>query len=227
MNEIGIIFVVILVTGAGLLGGRKVKNNSDFLTGGGRASTFLTTGAVVGTILGSQSTLGTAQLAFNYGLSACWFTLGSGLGCLFLALFYSDKLRNSGCITQFQIISREYGTLSEKTGAILCTTGTIISVLAQTIACIGFIMTLYPALNSFQASVITIILMCLYIILGGTWGAGFGGIVKLILLYITCSVCFIIAIFNSGGIHEIFSNAETLLINSDIIIHSYKRFMIL
>ncbi|MBQ6772969.1 MAG: sodium:solute symporter family protein [Synergistaceae bacterium] len=212
----GIILVVILVTGAGMLAGRQVKDNSDFLTGGGRAGKFITTGAIVGTLIGSQSTVGTAQLAFNYGISACWFTVGTGLGCLVLGLVYSDKLRHSGCVTQFQIISRSYGALTEKAGAILCTTGTFVSILAQNIACIGFIMTLYPNINALEASLISIILMCLYIVLGGTWGAGLGGIVKLTLVYITCSLCCVIAIFNSGGVLETFSGVENLFMTSEL-----------
>ena len=99
MTEAGIILVILLVTSAGLLAGRKVHTTSDFLTGGGKASTILTTGAFVGTLLGSQCTLGTAQLAFTFGLSAWWFTLGTGLGCLFLGLFYALRLRHSGHTT--------------------------------------------------------------------------------------------------------------------------------
>ena len=112
MIKAGIILVVILVTGAGMLAGRQVKDNSDFLTGGGRAGKWLTTGAIAGTLIGSQATVGTAQLAFDYGISACWFTVGTGLGCLVLGLVYSDKLRHSWCVTQFQIISRSYGALT-------------------------------------------------------------------------------------------------------------------
>ncbi len=216
MLELGVIIIVIIVTGAGLIAGYRVKNNADFLTGGGKSSTFLTTGAVVGTLIGSQCTLGTAQLAFHFGISACWFTIGTALGCLFIALFYSDKLRNSGCTTQFQIISREYGKFTEKAGAILCTTGTFISILAQVTASIGFIMTLYPSLNLFQASFISIILICLYIIYGGTWGLGFGGIIKIILVYISCMTCLFAALMNAGGIYNIFTGAENFLLSSGI-----------
>ena len=214
--ESGIIFAVILVMSASVLAGRHVKNTSDFLTGGGRTSTLLTAGGIVGTLIGSQSTLGTAQLAFTYGISAWWFTLGTGLGCLILAVMYSDRLRNSGCTTQFQIIANNYGNSCGRSGAILCTTGTFVSVLAQVIACIGFISALYPSLSHLQASVITIILMCLYIVSGGTWGAGMGGIVKLILLYASCAVCMILAVIKAGGVYEIFSGAETMLLDSNL-----------
>ncbi len=207
MTEAGIIFVVILVSCAGLLAGRKVHNPADFLTGGGKASTLLTTGAFVGTILGSQCTIGTAQLAFTFGLSAWWFTLGSGLGLFILGLTCTRKLRHSGHTTQFQIIADEYGAASEKAGAILSTIGTFISVLAQVIACIGFIMTLYPALSAIEASALTVILMCMYIVMGGTWGAGMAGIVKVILLYSTCMLSLVLVLSLGGG----FSAAEELL----------------
>ncbi|MBQ7593422.1 MAG: sodium:solute symporter family protein [Synergistaceae bacterium] len=216
MIEAGILLVIILITLTGILAGRKVQRSSDFLTGGGRASTALTTGALVGTLLGSQCTLGTAQLAFNFGVSAWWFTLGSGLGCLFLGLFYALPLRKSGCTTQFQIISKNYGALTEKAGAILCTTGTFVSILAQVIACVGFIPVLYPSITPFTASILTVILMCMYIVMGGTWGAGMGGIVKTTLLYVSCIACLILVVAKSGGIVETFSSAENFLLNSDI-----------
>ena len=194
MTEAGIIFVIIIVSAAGVLAGRKVHGASDFLTGGGRASSWLTTGALVGTLLGSQCTLGTAQLAFNFGVSAIWFTLGTGLGCIILGLTFSDRLRRSGCTTQFQIIAREYGTFAEKSGGILCTTGTFVSVLAQVTACIGFIPVLYPSMTPAVSSALTVLFMCLYIVMGGTWGAGMGGIVKVILLTVSLTSCLVVVV---------------------------------
>ena len=170
----------------------------------------------MGTLLGSQCTLGTAQLAFNFGISACWFTVGTGLGCLILGLTFSDRLRRSGCTTQFQIIAREYGALTEKSGGILCTTGTFISVLAQVTACIGFIPALYPSITPLTASALTVIFMCMYIVMGGTWGAGMGGIVKVILLFISCTACLVLVTVKSGGVSSVFLNAENFLLTSSV-----------
>ncbi|MBQ2218175.1 MAG: sodium:solute symporter family protein, partial [Firmicutes bacterium] len=41
-------------------------------------------GVIIGTLVGGSSTVGTAQLAYTYGLSAWWFTLGAGISCLVL-----------------------------------------------------------------------------------------------------------------------------------------------
>ena len=102
----GIVLVVGLILGVGFLSGRRVKDSSDFLSGGGKAGTFLVAGAIMGSLVGSQSTMGTAQLSFQFGFSGWWFTLGCCFGCLALGLVYSHRLRQSGCITELAIITR-------------------------------------------------------------------------------------------------------------------------
>ena len=93
----GIALVVGLILTVGLLSGRRVKDSSDFLSGSGKAGTFLVAGAIMGSLVGSQSTMGTAQLSFQFGFSGWWFTLGCCFGCLALGLVYTRKLRQSGC----------------------------------------------------------------------------------------------------------------------------------
>ncbi len=45
-------------------------------------------GTIVGTLVGGASTVGTAELAFNHGFSALWFTLGGGIGCLIMGALF-------------------------------------------------------------------------------------------------------------------------------------------
>ena len=77
---VGILTVLALIVGVGLYSGRKVRSARDFLSGGGKAGPLLVCGAILGSLVSSQATIGTAQLAFHYGLAAWWFTLGSGIG---------------------------------------------------------------------------------------------------------------------------------------------------
>ncbi len=78
------------------LGGKtKATSGADFALSGRKASSLNVFGAITGTLVGGASTIGTAQLAFMYGLSAWWFTLGAGLACLFLGLFIAVPLRQS------------------------------------------------------------------------------------------------------------------------------------
>ena len=54
--------------------------------GGGKIGFGVVAGLIMGTLVGGSSTVGTAQLAYNYGMSAWWFTLGGGIACLVLAV---------------------------------------------------------------------------------------------------------------------------------------------
>ncbi|MEI3535543.1 MAG: sodium:solute symporter family protein, partial [Bacilli bacterium] len=74
------------------------------------------------------SLIGTAQLAFSFGMSAWWFTLGIGIGCLILTLFYVIPLRSSSHVTLLQVISDEYGESAEYLGSVLSSVGIFISI---------------------------------------------------------------------------------------------------
>ena len=175
--------VIALIIGVGLYSGRKVRDAKDFISGGGTAGPWLVCGTIMGSLVSSQATIGTAQLAFNYGMAAWWFTLGSGIGCLFLGLAFAKPLRSSGCITELQIVGREYGPQAGSLGSVLCSIGIFISVLAQVVACTGLVTTLFPKIPMQLAALFSIILMLVYVIFGGAWGAGMGGVVKMFLLY--------------------------------------------
>ena len=178
----GIVLVVGLILGVGFLSGRRVKDSSDFLSGGGQAGAFLVAGAIMGSLVGSQSTMGTAQLSFQYGFSGWWFTLGCCFGCLALGLLYSHRLRQSGCITELAIVTREFGPAAGGLSSILCSVGIFISVFSQVIACAGLLSALFPGTPLWAGAALSALLMGLYVIFGGAWGAGMGGIVKLLLL---------------------------------------------
>ena len=179
---LGIALVVGLVLVVGVLSGRHVSDSGDFLSGGGQAGTFLVAGAIMGSLVGSQATMGTAQLSFQFGFSAWWFTLGCGFGCFALGLAYSHRLRQSGCITELEIVTRAYGPASGVLGSVLCSIGIFFSVFSQVIACAGLLTALFPGLPLWAGAVLSAALMGLYVLFGGAWGAGMGGIVKLLLL---------------------------------------------
>lgn len=206
---LGLVGVLALIIGVGISSGRKVSDTKDFTTGGGKAGSLLVCGGIMGALVSSQATIGTAQLAFHYGLSAWWFTLGSGLGALFLALFYTRPLRESGCVTELSIIAREYGSKAGELGSALCSIGIFISVLAQIVACGGLISVLFPAVGMLPAIAISIILMAIYVIFGGAWGAGMGGFVKLVLLCLACLSGLLLIYLWSDGFSGLFSRIET------------------
>ena len=49
------------------------------------------------------------------------------------------------------------------------------------------------------AAVLSVLLMTVYVVFGGAWGAGMGGIVKLVLLYVSCIAGLAAVLLLTGG----------------------------
>lgn len=62
----GILCTLALITAVGIYAGKKVKSARDFTTGSNLGAPMIA-GSLIGTLVGGSSTIGTAQLAFDYG----------------------------------------------------------------------------------------------------------------------------------------------------------------
>lgn len=184
LHIVGIIFVLVLIACVGAYSGRKVCDAADFTTGGGKAGTMVVAGTIMGTLVSGQATVGTAQLAFNFGMSAWWFTLGSGIGCLILAIAYAKRMRHSGKTTLVGVITRDYGEACDYAASVFSSIGIFISVIAQMISATALITTIIP-MPLPAAALVSVLIMTVYVVFGGVWGAGIGGVMKLILLYVS------------------------------------------
>ena len=90
MLYVGLIATLAVIVGLSIWSGTKAKT-------GGKIGTPVVAGLIMGTLVGGSSTVGTAQLAYSFGLSAWWFTLGAGIACVILALVYAKPLRRANC----------------------------------------------------------------------------------------------------------------------------------
>ena len=208
VHILGVLLTVALLLAVSWYSGRKVKDAHSFTTGGNSGS-WMVCGALLGTLAGGQSTIGTAQLAFCYGLSAWWFTIGAGLGALVLGLFYAGPLRRSGCTTLLEVVSREYGHKAETVGSILFLIGIFISIMSQVLSSSAMIGSLF-GMSTTWASVAGAVLIMLLVLFGGIRSAGAGGIVKLILLYL-CSLAAGIVVWHiAGGLTGLGNGVDTV-----------------
>ena len=183
IHIIGILLTIGLILAASFLSGRKVKDAKSFTTGG-KAGSWMVCGALMGTLMGGQCTVGTAQLAFNFGLSAWWFTIGAALGAVVLALFYAAPIRRSGCTTLLEIVACQYGHKAETVGSLLFLIGIFISIVAQVITSSAMLGSLFH-LPMIWAALIGAVLIMMLVLFGGIKSAGAAGIIKLVLLYIS------------------------------------------
>ena len=198
---IGIVIALVLLVGLAIYtGAKKPGGKKDGGTGAA-----VVTGLIMGTLVGGSSTVGTAQLAYNYGMSAWWFTLGAGIACLILALVYTKPLRASGCPTLVGMIKNEYGPSAGMAATVLNSIGTFINILSQLLAASAVVLVIWPNMGTAWTIIFSAVFMILYVVFGGAKGAGIVGILKTVLLYVAMVSCGVIALNKLGGVGGAFA----------------------
>ena len=208
IHIIGILLTVGLLLVVSVLSGRKVKDAKSFTTGG-RSGSWMVCGAILGTLVGGQSTIGTAQLAFSFGISSWWFTIGAAFGALVLALVYARPLRESDCSTLLEIVSRQYGRRAETVGSVLFLIGIFISIMSQVLSSSAMVTSLFHIPLTW-AAVVSAVLIMLFVLFGGIRSAGAGGIIKLVLLYVTSLAAGAMVWYLGKGIGGIMDSIEAV-----------------
>ena len=189
---IGLAATLLVIVSLSVWSGTLAKKNT-------KNSAGVVAGVIMGTLVGGSSTIGTAQLAFQFGMSAWWYTLGAGIACLVLALVYGLPLRRSGCPTLVGMIRKEYGQKVGMAVSVLSCVGTFINVVPQVISATAVLAVVFPAMGLRAAVVISVVFMILYVIFGGTKGAGIVGIVKMILIYLAMIAAGVMVLRMAGG----------------------------
>ena len=203
LHFLGAIFTIVVLTGIGIYSGKRVKNAADFSTGSRRGSTLMVMGVITGTLVGGSSTIGTAQLAFTFGLSAWWFTLGGGIACLILGLGFVKPMRATGCDTIQQMISKEYGITAGLIMAVLGTLGMLINIVAQLLSFNALALSIAP-INPLVCALIGVAIMLSFVIFGGILAAGILGLVILVLISVTTIVSGTLVLNLSGGFFALY-----------------------
>ena len=186
-------------------GKSKARNSNDFSLGGRTSGPWSVFGAITGTLVGGASTIGTAQLAFLWGLSAWWFTLGAGLACLILGIFLAIPLRNSQVETIPEFICRYHGEKARVCASLFSAIGMFIQIVAQLLAC-GAILAVLFNMPLVWSATISSLLVLAFTLGGGMKSAGATGMVKMALIYLTMVVAGCLVLYHSGGISGLTEN---------------------
>ncbi len=142
---------VFAVIGSGFYVSRSVRSSAGYSVAGRSAGASLVAGSIAGTVVGGGATVGTAQLAYSFGLSAWWFTLGSGIAFILMGIFYAKRLRNTALETIPQYLELYYGKKAETLSSIISSIGILLSAVASSLPGIEIISALFgltPFLSS-------------------------------------------------------------------------------
>ncbi len=83
---------IITVLLIGYYASKSVTTSTAYSVNGRNSNKIMIAGSLLGISIGGGATVGTAQMAFSFGISAFWFTLGTGIAFIIMGLFYADNL---------------------------------------------------------------------------------------------------------------------------------------
>ena len=127
----GAILLVVIFVIISVIASRNIQSSEDYSVAGRSATMSGVSGIIMGALVGGASTVGTVQMAYEWGLSAWWFTLGAGIGCLILGVWFAKPLRDSGLVTIPAFLKVHYGKSLSHVSMLSSSVGTFISVIAQ------------------------------------------------------------------------------------------------
>ncbi len=180
-----IIALTIAVTlGGGLYAARSVKTVEGYSLGGRSSGVVMVAGSIAGTVIGGGATVGTAQLAYSLGLSAWWFTLGSGISFIIMGLFYARPLRRTSLETIPQYLVLHYGKKAGRLASVVSSLGIFFSAVASTLPGIEIIAAIL-GISHWLAALLLLLLVAAYVSFGGIKSAGVGGILKMIIIWLS------------------------------------------
>ncbi|HSW36115.1 MAG TPA: sodium:solute symporter family protein [Candidatus Limnocylindrales bacterium] len=195
----GMITATFVVFVLGIYAGKKVNTAVDFSSGGQSAGPFLVMGTILGTLIGGSATIGTAQMAYLFGLSAWWFTLAGGIGCLIIALYLVSPMRNTNFETIPRFIRSGYGTTAGIVAAFFISLGMLINIVPQIFSAMALLSAMF-SVDLQLAALVTVTLVVFYVVFGGVWGTGLIGISKIMLTSLSMFTAGSLALTLSGGV---------------------------
>lgn len=202
MIFVGVLISVLLIVAAAVYSGTHQQK--------GNLGPVLLGGVILGTIIGGSCTIGTAQLAYLYGASAWWFCTGCAIAVVVLAIFFALPFRRGQGRTIMGLISQEYGEKAGMAASILSSAGTFISILCQLIAATSVLAVVVPELSLAWALLFSASFMIIYVVFGGTRGAGLVGMVKLFLVYSSMILCGVLVLNLTGGLGGFIQMVEAI-----------------
>ena len=175
---------IAVVLGCGIYAARSVHSAEGFSLGGRSAGVPLVAGSIAGTCVGGGATIGTAQLASTVGLSAWWFTIGVGLALVIMGIFYARPLRRSSLETIPQYLVQNYGRAGGVFTSVVSSLGILFSAVSSCLPGI-YIIAAVLAIPFWPAAGILLALVACYAFFGGMKSAGVGGILKMVVIWVS------------------------------------------
>jgi Na+/proline symporter len=164
-----IILYMLALLAIGLLSERiALRTLDNYLLANRQLSYLLYVPAMAAIVLGGASTIGSARLGYQYGISGSWLVIMISLGVIACGLVVARKIVPMGIYTMAEFLDRRYGGPTRYLAAVVIAVYTFMIYVVQVIA-VGTITSVVLGI-SFEAGVlIGGLVVIAYVALGGMW----------------------------------------------------------
>lgn len=200
-----IIIYVIVMIGVSLYAKSRIKNTDDYHLAGRRLGTIMLAGTLAATEIGGGSTIGVTAKAYGeWGLSAAWYVIATGIGILLVA-FIAPYMRRALATTVPEIIGRRYGRSSYLLTSVLSIISLVSLAAAQMTACA----TVVSVMLNIPFSVALLIsggLLVFYTWVGGMWSLSLTDFIQFFIIVFGFSFAVIYILWREpGGWNAVFT----------------------
>jgi len=201
---IGYVFLLILISfySVKLIHGES----SGFLLAGRSWPWFMVAFMLTGLAVGGASTIGAAQMAFEKGMGAGWYTAAWGFGAVFMGLTAASIWRRLKVTTIPELFGQYYNPSARIISVV------IQFVIVMTTCCLQFVAggALLSAMlpeyfTMFSGSLLTAVIFVFITLVGGIWAGGLANLVNVIVIWIGIVAGAIAANSFAGGYDTIVS----------------------
>jgi SSS family solute:Na+ symporter len=200
MIDTGVILLYFAVLIAvGIVGSRKAKTSEDFALAGRNLGMFMYLGCLAAVILGGASTIGTAKLGYQFGISGLWFVTMIGLGIMILGVLFMKRISVFKVTTISEMLGKRYGSETRLISALVAAIYTLMVAVTQVIG-MGTIINAVLGWDITFSMVIGGAIVLFYTILGGMWSVTMTDIIQFVVMTVGIFFCMLpISLSHVGG----------------------------
>ncbi|NLU84858.1 sodium:solute symporter family protein [Rhodococcus sp. HNM0569] len=179
----GVAVCIAVVLAAGFYSTRRVRGEAgNFLLAGRTLGAPIVTVLLMSQVVDSNATLGSADLAANFGFWAgAAMPLGIALSVLLVGVFFARKLRATEIVTLPEFFARRFGRGTEITASVL-TVASFGILLAGNLVALGFLLEYFVGIDYTWAVLALVPFVLAYTMAGGMFASVYTGVVQFAIL---------------------------------------------
>ena len=197
-----IVIYFVVVNIIGVIVAKSSRSADDFLLAGRSLTVPMCAAVIAGEWIGGTSTIGTAESAYIYGISAGWYVISNVVGVVVLAYTLARVYRRGGYYTVAELLEERYGVGGRVAAGVVLTFVMIVTGSVQIVAGATLIRTL-TGLSSNISIVITGIVFLIYTLAGGLVSIGYTNVIHMVMIYIGILGAMFVTMRDAGGVSRL------------------------